>query len=346
MVLNKEIQIDRTMSATNRKLRPGQEKPEEYDSHEFLAVLSFITVAIVGPLLLLGIYMIVYAQLGLTLNSDTTPAQGVQVALWFTVWGAICLALILKFLRDKKGHFLRYCRNLFLYIGPVILIASSVGFVWQYTEYNHTAGASPVCDLNASLQKALAATVPIATNLGTGTGFAIDAHGSILTAYHVIDGAKTIYENNENGEKPAYTILKTSPDHDLALLHLDKETPSFLSLDTNYQTSDPVYAVGYPGNTFTAGQASVSTGIVSRVVETADIRLSSADVPADLSFVQTDAAVNPGNSGGALIDKCGVAGVVDAISDSGDLHQYNLPVSEQNISYAISSKTVKTVLGL
>lgn len=106
-----------------------------------------------------------------------------------------------------------------------------------------------------------------------------------------------------------------------------------------------VYAVGWPSNAFTAGHASVSGGIVSRVLDAESLKLNSEDraLPPHLRIVQTDATINPGNSGGPLLNKCSVIGVITSQSDSQSFSQFGL-VSEQNINYAVSSETIKAVL--
>ena len=184
------------------------------------------------------------------------------------------------------------------------------------------------------------AIVPIATNFGTGTGFAVGNNTTILTAYHVVEDATSIIANYSAGEVKM-EVIETAPQYDLALLKIDKPTSSFFSLSESYATADDVYVYGYPGNSLTAGPPSLTTGIISRVVDLASLRMTSQDAADGLEIIQTDAAINPGNSGGPLIGSCGVVGIVSFISDTSELHQYLGSVSEQNIGFAISSKTAK-----
>ena len=185
------------------------------------------------------------------------------------------------------------------------------------------------------------AIVPIATNLGTGTGFAVNNNTTVLTAYHVVEGADSITANYSAG-KVKIEIIDTAPQYDLALLKLDEPTDSFFTLSESYTTADEVYAYGYPGNSLSAGPPSLTTGIISRVIDLASLRMTSQDAANGLEIIQTDAAINPGNSGGPLIGSCGVVGIVSFISDTSNLHQYVGSVSEQNIGFAISAKTAKT----
>lgn len=184
------------------------------------------------------------------------------------------------------------------------------------------------------------AIVPIATELGTGTGFAVNNPNTVLTAYHVVEGATEIIADYSAGSVEM-EVLDTAPQYDLALLKIHKPTSSFFSLSDSYATADEVYAYGYPGNSLTAGPPSLSTGIISRVIDLASLRMTSQDAADGLEIIQTDAAINPGNSGGPLIGSCGVVGIVSFISDTSELHQYLGSVSEQNIGFAISSKTAE-----
>jgi S1-C subfamily serine protease len=186
-----------------------------------------------------------------------------------------------------------------------------------------------------------AAIVPIETDLGTGTGFAVNSNTTILTANHVIKEASSITANYSTGDVKM-TILETAPQYDLALLAVDKPIDAFFRLSESYSTTDEVYAYGYPSSSLTAGPPSLSAGIISRVVDLASLRMTAQDVADGLEVIQTDAAINPGSSGGPLIGKCGVVGIISFISDTNQLHEYLGSVSEQNIGFAISSKTAMT----
>lgn len=202
---------------------------------------------------------------------------------------------------------------------------------------------SPSCSsLKSQLEIAQSAVYSINTDLGSGSGFAISNNGYILTNSHVIDGAKEIYTWYYPSENSALTkvplqIVENQKDIDLAILKLPHPTPDYLSLSNDYEVGEDTYALGFPGNTFDSGYASVSKGIVSRQITSQD----SEDIPQGMDFIQTDTAINPGNSGGPLINRCGVIGVTTAISQSdisGELPR------EEGIGYAVSAKTVKDML--
>ncbi|NCO10924.1 trypsin-like peptidase domain-containing protein [Candidatus Saccharibacteria bacterium] len=184
------------------------------------------------------------------------------------------------------------------------------------------------------------AIVPIATDVGSGTGFAVKDGSTVLTAYHVVDGVSSIVANYSSGEV-GMEVIDTAPQYDLALLKIDKPLESFFSLSDTYIAGDDVLAYGYPSNALTAGPPSLSGGIISRVLKLSDLRMTTQDAAEGLEILQTDAALNPGNSGGPLIGECGVIGIVSFVSDSSQLRMYIGSVSEQNIGFAISSKTAK-----
>lgn len=189
------------------------------------------------------------------------------------------------------------------------------------------------------------AIIPIATNLGSGSGFLIDGQGTILTAHHVIRGASKVYANYIDGER-VLRVVKTAPEYDLALLRIDKVEATPMPISESYSNGDEVLAYGYPGNSLDGGPPSVTGGIVSRVLNIDDLRITDKSFPDYLEVIQTDAAINPGNSGGALIGPCGAIGVVVAMSDSAKLGDYIGIASEQGIGYAVSVKTVKKVFGI
>lgn len=137
------------------------------------------------------------------------------------------------------------------------------------------------------------AILKVETPLGSGSAVAIDSSGTLLTNYHVVagGGVTVIFED---GSQFSADIVGFDQLRDLAVLKIDRETPNFLPVrSTNsVRVGTGVLAIGYP----LGGGLTVTEGIVSAtgVFE---------DTGAD--YIQTDAAVNPGNSGGALVDLYG-----------------------------------------
>lgn len=144
--------------------------------------------------------------------------------------------------------------------------------------------------------------------VGTGSGVIISSDGYIVTNNHVIDSANEIEITLNNKKKYKAEIIGTDKSNDIALLKIDTEMDlpfiSFANSD-NVKIGEWVLAVGNPYNL----TSTVTAGIVSAKGRDLDGN-SSVD-----SFIQTDAAVNPGNSGGALVNTRGeLVGINTAIS--------------------------------
>lgn len=271
------------------------------------------------------------------------------------VLGVILLVALRKSLFRPGGTFMVKHLGFGMIIGIVLygLIALSGTNELYRSTIGRTAetkdGIVGCTALSDQLQALRGAIVPIATERGTGTAFVVRDGNTLLTAYHVIEGANKVVASYVSGEVPI-TVLDTAPDLDLALLHTERSVGAPLKLTDDYSLADDVYIYGYPGNTFTGGQASLSKGILSRIIDqdTLDInnRHTNQNLPGDLEILQTDAAVNPGNSGGPIVNKCGAIGVVSAKSDSGRLSDYIGITSEDGINYAISAKSAMDRFGL
>jgi serine protease Do len=163
-----------------------------------------------------------------------------------------------------------------------------------------------------------------------GSGFIVDAEGIIITNNHVIDGADEIVVTLADGTKLDATLLGRDPKTDLAVLSVStKRKLPFVPLGDSSvsRVGDWVIAIGNP---FGLG-GSLSAGVISAIKR--DIHAGPYD-----SFIQTDAAINKGNSGGPLFNLDGeVVGVNSAIiSPSG---------GSVGIGFSIPSNLVKSVVG-
>ncbi len=147
-----------------------------------------------------------------------------------------------------------------------------------------------------------------------GSGVVVDRNGYILTNHHVIEGADHIYIGVEGQEPMPARVVGTDPDTDLAVIQAAGRElpPAPLGDSSRLRVGDVVLAIGNP---FGVGKT-VTQGIVSAM----DRRSLGLAVYED--FIQTDAAINRGNSGGALIDARGdLVGINTAIlSSSGGSH--------------------------
>lgn len=162
---------------------------------------------------------------------------------------------------------------------------------------------------------------------GNGSGFFITRDGYLITNYHVVKGANKVKIKNSSGIYPA-EIVRTDPDDDLALLKVSGQFKSLPISKGGAQLGEAVFTIGFPDIILQGIQPKYTDGKISSL---AGIR----DDPMDY---QISVPVQPGNSGGPLVDMTGkVVGIVEAKLDmvaaldvSGDL--------PQNVNYAIKSK--------
>ena len=167
-----------------------------------------------------------------------------------------------------------------------------------------------------------------------GSGFLIDDSGHIVTNYHVVADALTITVRLHDGEELSATKLGTSPADDLALLRVDPEAvsgiqPLRLADPTEVTPGQMAIAIGSPFEELN----SISVGVVSGVGRT---RRSVLNRPIP-DLVQTDAALNPGNSGGPLLN---AAGEVIGVNSSVQI----LSSMQVGVGFAISTKTLNSIL--
>jgi S1-C subfamily serine protease len=173
------------------------------------------------------------------------------------------------------------------------------------------------------------------TSESLGSGFVIDKAGHIVTNYHVIQGAKKVQVSFSGQDEITATVVGKDPSTDVAVLKIDAHaralTPLELGDSDAVVVGDPVDAIGNPfGFTRT-----LTTGVVSAVQREIEAPNS---LPIDHA-IQTDAAINHGNSGGPLIDSHGrVIGVTSQISTGTTGGQGNV-----GIGFAIPINTVRNV---
>jgi S1-C subfamily serine protease len=144
---------------------------------------------------------------------------------------------------------------------------------------------------------------------GVGAGVVVDLNGSILTAYHVVAGDAPLTVQFHDGSSAPATIAQAQPERDLAIIKVAR-LPSGIEpavLSGGVRPGDQVMAIGSPfGLT-----ASFSSGIVSATGRNFVVQETNQFLQ---NMIQFDAAVNPGSSGGPLIDRNGrVVGIVSGI---------------------------------
>jgi len=165
-----------------------------------------------------------------------------------------------------------------------------------------------------------------------GSGFVFDDEGNIITNQHVVDGASTISVTFPDGSSYRATVVGTDPSTDLAVIHVEapaaKLVPLQLGDSSEVRVGDPVVAIGSPFGL----EGTVTSGIVSALHR----QMTAPNEFTITDSIQTDAAINHGNSGGPLLDGRGrVIGVNAQIeSDSG---------GNDGVGFAIPSSTVRFV---
>ena len=188
---------------------------------------------------------------------------------------------------------------------------------------NQTSGLTPVQIYNRTKNS----VVLIMNDLGDGsiaegTGFVYDLQGHIITNNHVVDGTVGLNVTFFDGTTESAQIVGSDVYSDLAVIEVEElptqSQPLFIGNSSQLMVGEPVYAIGNPFGL----SSSMTSGIVSQLGRV--LRLSELGAPAPwgnysiADVVQFDAAVNPGNSGGPLLNSLGfVVGVTFAI-ETGD----------------------------
>jgi len=167
---------------------------------------------------------------------------------------------------------------------------------------------------------------------GLGSGFIFDNQGHILTNNHVVEGATTVKVVLTNGEKVEAKVLGTDPVDDLAVVSIDPAvtagiTPLQLGDSGAVKVGQMAIAIGAPYGL----DDTVTVGVISGKNRTMDSGSSSLT-----GMLQTDAALNPGNSGGPLLDVNGrVIGINTAIETTN---------GARGIGFAVASNTASQVI--
>ena len=146
---------------------------------------------------------------------------------------------------------------------------------------------------------------------GLGSGVVVTLAGDILTSLHVVDGATSIELTFADGSKSAGDIVTTQPEHDIAVVRAQQPpaalVPATLGNPASIRQGSEAYALGSPFGLY----GSVSAGVISGLNRSFTMRDSGRTLT---GLIQIDAAVNPGNSGGALVDRDGrLIGIVTAL---------------------------------
>jgi S1-C subfamily serine protease len=177
--------------------------------------------------------------------------------------------------------------------------------------------------------------LPTPQTSSLGSGFVIDKAGHIVTNYHVVEGANEVTVSFSNRDRVKAEVVGSDPSTDLAVLRVDASasalTPLPLGNSDRVVVGDPVVAIGNPFGL----DRTVTSGIVSAVQRliTAPNRFTIDHV------IQTDAAINHGNSGGPLLNTRGQVIGVNSQIETGDTATGNV-----GVGFSVPSNTVKDVV--
>ena len=192
------------------------------------------------------------------------------------------------------------------------------------------------------------ATVGITTEINTnvygqvvqtaasGSGFIISQDGYIVTNYHVIEDASAIKVTLYDGTSYPATLVGGDEENDIAVLKIEATglTPVVIGSSDELVVGEPVYAIGNPLGELTFSLTGGYVSALNRNVTMSDGRR--------MNYIQTDTAINSGNSGGALFNQYGqVVGIVSAkLSSSGS----STEASVEGIGFAIPIDDVKDMI--
>ena len=168
----------------------------------------------------------------------------------------------------------------------------------QLTPYHVTSAYEVV--LSGIYVRSVPSVVQITTDLGSGSGWVWDGNGYLVTNQHVIDNASEIIVTFEDGRSYRADLIGSDADSDLAVLKIDgvQTVPLTLGDSNELRPGHLAVAIGSPfGQDFT-----LTVGIVSALLRSIPSGSTPFSIPA---VIQTDAALNPGNSGGPLLDSSG-----------------------------------------
>ncbi len=168
---------------------------------------------------------------------------------------------------------------------------------------------------------------------GTGSGFVWDAHGHIVTNYHVVEESSVIHLRLNDQRSFRAVFVGASPDHDIAVLRMPvvNEMPAILPIGSSHdlEVGQAMYAIGNPFGL----DHTLTTGVISALNRS----IANENGSNINGLIQTDAAINPGNSGGPLLDSAGrVVGINTAI--------YSPSGAYAGIGFAVPIDTVNRIV--
>lgn len=174
--------------------------------------------------------------------------------------------------------------------------------------------------------------------VGTGTGFAISTDGFIVSAYHIIEDATIASVHLSQDSSVFAKVVRSDPMNDLAVLKIEKPTPNFLQVAPmrSAKTGDRVFTMGFPVSSLLGQEPKYTEGVISAL----------SGVHGAASLLQITVPIQPGNSGGPLVNERGeVVGIITStaaisrfIKESGTL--------PQNVNWAVKADYLRLMIDL
>ena len=172
----------------------------------------------------------------------------------------------------------------------------------------------------------------------TGTSFAISEDGFIVTAHHVVKNAAVLKIHLNTGSVVKARITKSDPANDIAILKIELPTTNFLAIAPlrTAKTGERVFTIGFPISSVLGQEAKYTEGVIS----------SLSGIAGAESFLQITVPVQPGNSGGPLVNENGC--VVGIISSSAAILPFlaNTGTIPQNINWAVKADYLRPLIDL
>jgi 2-alkenal reductase len=194
-------------------------------------------------------------------------------------------------------------------------------------------------DINTAIQDAVAkvspAVVTVVTDRGSGSGVIVSEAGYILTNAHVIEGARRLQAVFLDGQTVDARLVGADAIADVAVLKVDAKVPGWAELGNSdaLQPGETVIAIGSPLGDF---RNTVTVGVVSALGRSLETRFGYAME----DLIQTDAAINQGNSGGPLVNLAGQVVGINTLVVRGNVFS---SAQAEGLGFAIASNTVKAL---
>jgi 2-alkenal reductase len=229
---------------------------------------------------------------------------------------------------------------------PALAAAGSGASVPQAAQQLQTGQVGGVLDARAAVRAAGPAVVTVVNQLATqrglggspqatGSGVIIDSRGYIVTNNHVVEGQRSLQVIFSDGQKAPATLVGSDPFTDLAVVKVDVTVPAVAQFGDSdaLEPGQPVVAIGSALGDF---QNTVTAGVISALHRDLD----DTGEPALQNLIQTDAAINHGNSGGPLLDIDGkVVGINVAVVRGSGL----TGDPAEGLGFAIPSNTAREI---